>query len=191
MGKEIELTLADIDKEEAVSRLEALGARYSGTETYVRIEAPIILNVKWVRLRSNGKTTTLTYKDRSAVRGLSMDEYEVEVGDFKTAARIFFKLFKGNMLFWETKRMEYHLDGAMITIDKWPKLPWLIEIEGKSEKSVLATLKKLGIKGENLGNVSLLDMYWRQGLDFFDCVERDDDRIAKRLNLIQKQYKPL
>ena len=181
MPKEIELTVVHIDKRQVLGRLKKLGARYVTTHNYRRLEVPIKAGRVWLRLRTDGKKTTLTFKARLG-RGIDMtEEYEVEVGSFKEGVKLFQTLFKGNILGWDTKRIEYSLNGTMVTIDKWPKIPWSLEIEGKSKKAVYSTLRSLDIKGKNVGNASIFRIYHEYGEEFVDSVKMDSDRLRRLL----------
>jgi adenylate cyclase class IV len=181
MPKEIELTVVHIDKRQAMNRLKALGARYVTTHDYRRLEVPIRAGKVWLRLRTDGKKTTLTFKARMGKGIDKTDEYEVEVGSFKEGAKLFQLLFKGNILGWDTKRIEYSLNGTMVTIDKWPKIPWMMEIEGKSKKAVFSTLRMLDIKGKNVGNASIFRIYKECGADFVDSVKLDSEKLRRLL----------
>ncbi|MGC9142953.1 MAG: adenylate cyclase, partial [Candidatus Micrarchaeia archaeon] len=65
----------------------------------------------------------------------------------------------------ENKRTSYNLDGVEISIDEWPKLPPILEIEADSEEKIKETIDKLGIKGRVLGNISWEKVYSLYGMD--------------------------
>ena len=65
MEKERELTILDIDLDDFIKKLESLGAIKQGEflqRRYVFDVKPVNPN-KWIRLRTNGKKTTLTIKE--------------------------------------------------------------------------------------------------------------------------------
>ena len=65
MKTEYEIRVLEINKEEIVNKLKKLGAIMKGNfkqKRYVYDLKPAE-NGKWIRLRTNGKVTTLTYKD--------------------------------------------------------------------------------------------------------------------------------
>ena len=181
MAKEIELKILDVDKRETMSRLRKFGAKRIGTLDFKRV----IFFVKkssdaavWLRLRTDGKRHTLTLKEQYG-SGLSQtNEYETEVKDFREAARILCRSFN-RFVYEENKRIEYSLDGIEITLDKWPYLPWLVEIEGKTEKEVMGMYKRLGIKGRPVGNINASKAYSLYGLDFERIAGRNRKKILK------------
>ena len=64
MNTEYEIRVLEIDKEKLIKKLEELGAEFKGDneqKRYVYDFNPINEN-KWIRLRTNGRKTTLTYK---------------------------------------------------------------------------------------------------------------------------------
>ena len=64
MHTEYEVRVLEIDKEEIIKRLEQLGAEFQWDYVQRRYVYDFIPKVesKWIRLRTNGKETTLTYK---------------------------------------------------------------------------------------------------------------------------------
>jgi adenylate cyclase class IV len=65
MKTEYEIRVLEINKDNIISKLENLGAVKKGEfnqRRYVYDLRPIEKG-KWIRLRTNGKKTTLTYKD--------------------------------------------------------------------------------------------------------------------------------
>ena len=65
MKTEYEIRILEIDKESIIKLLEGLGAIKKGEynqKRYVYDLKPV-QNGKWIRLRTNGNETTLTYKD--------------------------------------------------------------------------------------------------------------------------------
>ena len=65
MKIEYEIRVLEINKEEIINKLEKLGATKIGEfnqKRYVYDLKPVQEN-KWIRLRTNGIKTTLTYKD--------------------------------------------------------------------------------------------------------------------------------
>ena len=169
MAKEIELKIFRISKKEVLSRLKKLHAKYITTHNFKRlvfVKNKSSTNGQTLRLRTDGQKNTLTFKNLTGGRGLDrVDEYETEVKDFDATAKIIGKLFK-NVLYFENRRIEYRLKGVTISIDKWPFIPWHVEIEGKRQKSVLDAYKRLKIKGKNMGNVSAGEAYKIYGLDY-------------------------
>ncbi|MEM4098919.1 MAG: hypothetical protein QXZ38_04150 [Candidatus Micrarchaeaceae archaeon] len=55
-----------------------------------------------------------------------------------------------------------------VTIDEWPKLPPIVEIEGQSEGDVRKAISRLGIKGRELGNIGWERVYSMYGFNLRD-----------------------
>ena len=55
--------------------------------------------------------------------------------------------------------MQYVLDDVEIDIDTWPMIPTYVEIEGKSEESVLNIIKKLGINDKKITTLDVQSLY--------------------------------
>lgn len=64
MNTEYEIRVLEIDKEKLIKKLEELGAEFKGDNEQKRYVYDIIPKEdgKWIRLRTNGRKTTLTYK---------------------------------------------------------------------------------------------------------------------------------
>ena len=119
---------------------------------------------RFIRLRTDGKKTTLTYKRRLGSSLANTEEIEVEVKDFDAAAKILSQIIP-NPLYQESKRTSYLLEGVEISIDEWPKLPPILEIEADSEEKIKDVIKKLSIKGRELGNIGWEKVYFLYGMD--------------------------
>ena len=64
MNTEYEIRVLEIDKEKLIKKLEELGAEFKGDNEQKRYVYDIIPKEdgKWIRLRTNGRKTTLTHK---------------------------------------------------------------------------------------------------------------------------------
>lgn len=93
LNQEFETTVLNINPEEIIDKLRALGA----------IEKPEVLFKRWVydlhptdmeilRLRDNAGKITLTYKKRISSEIGSTEEIEIEVSDFEKTAAILSKI---------------------------------------------------------------------------------------------------
>ena len=113
---EYEARVLEINHQELVKKLESLGAELifdSLQERMVYDLKPKQEN-KWIRLRTNGKTTTLTIKDLEAKTIDGTKELEIEVSDFKTANEILETLGYKHRGFQQNKRTQYILDGVEV-----------------------------------------------------------------------------
>ena len=91
MHKEYECTILEVDVNSFISKIEKMGAKKIGEfnqKRYVYDFNPINKN-KWIRLRTDGKTSTLTIKeivDKNEIDGTN--EIEIEVSSFENANKI-------------------------------------------------------------------------------------------------------
>ena len=148
MHTEFEVRILDINKEDIMKKLEALGAEKISEFDYKRrvynFNPPT--DHKWIRLRTDGKKTTLTIKK---IESFSIDgtkEMEIEVSDFEETNKMLEEMGYKAHTYQENKRTRYMLDGVEFDIDSWPYIPTYLEIEGSSEETVYETLKRLGFE---------------------------------------------
>ncbi|MCL5430001.1 MAG: CYTH domain-containing protein [Candidatus Marsarchaeota archaeon] len=173
-----------------MSKLNKLGAKYIATRNFKRVELLVkgkVSNVykghkMWARVRTDGKYTTITLKERKGSAINHTDEWEVKVDDFKTAVQMLCKMYKPT-IYEENKRIEYKYDGVQITIDKWPELPWIVEIEGASVKKVREVYKRLALsRGEQVANMSIVEFYKLRGIDWVALSKRNREKLDRLLS---------
>jgi adenylate cyclase class 2 len=149
METEYEAKFLNIDKDEVRARLASAGAT---------CERPEFLQKRWVfdlpphkaspyafmRVRDEGGTITMTWKQFSGEEIDNPQEIELVVDSFDNAKEILTQLGCTATSFQETHRELWHLDGAKITIDTWPFYPPFVEIEGASAEIVQDASIKAG-----------------------------------------------
>ena len=158
---EYEVRVLEINPEEIKEKLSKLGATLvedSFQRRYLYDFNPVLPN-KWIRLRTNGKTTTLTIKDVSSDKIDGTKELEIEVDDFEVANEILHELGYNPRGIQENKRIKYDLNGVEVDIDTWPGIPTYLEIEGKSEEEVYSTLEALEIPREKATSLDVQNIY--------------------------------
>ena len=148
MNTEYEIRILEVDVENLTRKLENLGAKKVGDwfqKRYVYDFVPKREN-QWIRLRTNGEKTTLTYKniEKDAIDGTK--ELEIEVDNFEKTNEMLEILGYKNKGYQENKRIRYLLNGVEIDFDSWPRIPTYMEIEGSNEKEVTETLKLLELE---------------------------------------------
>ena len=162
MHKEYECTVLEVNVDEFISKVEALGAKKVGDfhqKRFVYDFNPVKPG-KWIRLRTNGTTTTLTIKEVVDVKKIGgTNELEVEVSDFENTNSILNELGYVARNFQENKRIQYILDDVEIDIDFWPMIPPYVEIEGKSDEDVKNMIKKLEINEEKVTTLDVTSIY--------------------------------
>ena len=161
MNIEYEARILEIDKDKLIKRLNKLNAKFVGEFNQKRYVYNIIPKAdgKWLRLRTNGKKTTLTYKsvEKNSIDGTK--ELEIEVDNFENTNSLLELAGIKNKGYQENNRVQYVLDDVEIDIDTWPMIPTYVEIEGKSEESVLNIIKKLGINDKKVTTLDVQSLY--------------------------------
>ncbi len=167
MKTEFELRVLEINHEELCKKLESLNAEFKFNalqKRYVYDLKPKS-DHKWIRLRTDGMTSTLTIKDVQQKTIDGTKELEIVVDDFERTNEILETLGFHNRGFQENKRTRYILDGVELDLDRWPLIPEYLEIEGPSEEAVYACLEKLGYKKEDTVALDVASIYDHYGFD--------------------------
>lgn len=161
MNTEYEIRVLEIDKDKLIKRLNELNAKFIGEFNQKRYVYNIIpkRDGRWLRLRTNGKKTTLTYKsvEKNSIDGTK--ELEIEVEDFEKTNNLLELVGVKNKGYQENNRIQYILDGVEIDIDSWPLIPTYAEIEGENEESVLNILKKIAIDDKKVTTLDVQSIY--------------------------------
>ena len=170
MNTEYEIRVLEIDKERLIKKLEELGAEFKGDNEQKRYVYDIIPKEdgKWIRLRTNGNKTTLTYKNivKTTIDGTK--ELEIEVSDFEKTNELLENMGIKSKGYQENKRTQYVLNGVEIDIDSWPMIPTYVEIEGKNEEEVMNTLEILELPKDKVTTLDVDSVYKKYGIDLKD-----------------------
>lgn len=161
MKTEYEIRILEIDKEKIIEQLAKLGAIKKGEynqRRYVYDLMPIQKG-KWIRLRTNGSETTLTYKNvvSNTIDGTKEVEFKVE--DFEKSNEFLNKIGFIARSYQENTRIQYMLDEVEIDIDSWPMIPTYLEIEAKNEEKINYMLQKLNLQNSNITTLNCDDIY--------------------------------
>ncbi len=168
MKTEIEARLLDCNAVEIIKKLKKLNAEFVGDWLQLRYcydFNPVKKN-SWIRLRTNGKETTLTIKEIKNKSISGTKESEIIVSDFRTTDEILNKLGYKARSKQENRRIRYMLDGVEIDIDSWPKIPTYIEFEADSEEKIKFVCKKLDIDYNSLVTLDVVSIYEHYGFNF-------------------------
>jgi adenylate cyclase class 2 len=167
--REIELRVYEIDAEKMRVLLVELGAVSLGTIMQERAVMDVVpVNPdKWIRVRKQGDDTTLAIKERISDTADGTGEVEIRVDDFDRTLKLLQSLNGYTPRSRQENRRElFDLDGAEVTIDTWPRIEPLLEIEATDVEAIYATADKLGIAREQLTALSVEQYYLdKLGLD--------------------------
>lgn len=159
---ENEVRILEIHVDEFIKELEELGAKKVGDWVQKRMVYDFHPKIerKWIRLRTNGETTTLTIKhveDKKKIDGTK--ELEIVVDDFDKTNEILKELGYTPTSIQENKRARYMYEDIEIDIDSWPMIPIYIEIEGKTVEDVEEFLEKINISKEKITTLDVQSIY--------------------------------
>ena len=167
MHTEYEVRILEIDVEKVIQKLESLSATFEWDLLQRRYVYDFIPKVdgKWIRLRTNGKKTTLTIKNLVSSEIDGTQELEIEVDNFDRANLILKELGYEAKAYQENRRIQYILNGVEIDIDSWPRIPSYLEIEGASEEAVYHVVDVLGYSKEDCTTRDVKGIYLDYGFD--------------------------
>lgn len=164
---EFEGKILHIDPASMMATLSRLGAIFQGKlhfERYIFDTIPR-KDGRWVRLRSDGRHTTLTVKEISSESISGTKEWEVEVSNLKITLELLSKIGLKHRNHQENLRFAYTLDDCELCIDIWPHIDPYLEIESSSKDKVLAMALRLGFTEDQVCGENTEKLYKKIGLD--------------------------
>ena len=167
MKSEIEARYLECDVEEIINRLKFHNAKFIGDWIQVRncYDFTPKKENSWIRLRTNGKETTLTIKEIQDKSISGTKESEIVVSDFDTTNEILKKLGYSPRSIQENRRIQYILDDVEIDIDFWPSIPTYVEFESNSQEAIENVCNKLDIDFNSLVTLDVSSIYNHYGLN--------------------------
>lgn len=161
MKTEYEVRILEVNFDEIIKKLETMGAKQVGVYHQKRYVYDFIPAEKgrWVRLRTNGKETTLTIKEIESLGIKGTKELEIVVSNFEDTNEVMKKLGYVPRTFQENFRIEYSLNGVNFDLDKWPMIPSYLEIEGQSEDDVIKMVQILRLKDDDVITMDVDTIY--------------------------------
>ncbi|HCC07414.1 MAG TPA: adenylate cyclase [Clostridiales bacterium] len=161
MKTEYEVRILEVDVPEIVKKIEEMGAKRIEEHEFQRYTYDFNppRDMEWIRLRTNGKKTTVTIKRVDSHTADGTKELETEVGDFNAMNEILERLGYDHKSYQENTRVSYMLDGVMLEIDSWPLIPTYLEIEGESEEAVYKMVEILGYEREKICTLDVSTIY--------------------------------
>ncbi|MDP1706669.1 MAG: class IV adenylate cyclase [bacterium] len=191
--EEIEVKFLDIDLAKIEAKLKEIGAEKTGEYFYKRrvFDFPdwrLDNDHSWLRLRTDGKKTTLTFKKRIGPKkdggnDDGMEEIEIEVDDFEKTAALIMKLGFVEKHYVENKRTRWEKDGVEFDIDSWPNIPPYLEIEAKTWEKVDEAIVWLELNSADKKIFSTHQVYKIHGINVDDyLVMTFETKIEKSNN---------
>jgi adenylate cyclase, class 2 len=149
MNQELEVKFVNVDPDDVRRRLrdkDALAVAPRHTMRRTIMETPEMAKENtWVRIRDEYNRKTLALKrvtDSQSILGTF--EAETEISDPLSTISILEQLGLRVVRRQENDREIWQLEQVTVTVDWWPGIPPLVEIEGADETSVYAAAHQLG-----------------------------------------------
>ena len=176
MKTEFECRIPKIAKEQIRSKLRFLKAKLLKTEflqkryifdnQFLRAEGE-----QWIRLRDEGDKITLTYKSIERTRVDGAKEIEVIVDNLENTKELLIKTGLIVTSYQENYREIWEFENCMLTIDTWPLIDPVLEIEGRNENDVWKVLKILGYSKKDCMFGNITDVYRTYGIEVLKMDE--------------------
>lgn len=142
MDIEIEAKWLSVDHDALREKLQACGAELVRPERLMCRKVYDFDDMRlqkvggWVRVRNEGDTTTMSYKQISDRTVHGTKEVTVGVDDFDSTCQFLESIGMVTKSYQETKRESWVLGDAEIELDTWPWIDSFVEIEAKNEDSL-------------------------------------------------------
>ncbi len=152
MNKEIEMKFLDIDEDLLRDKFKEIGASLVHEKRLMKRSTFDFKNIelqkgeyKWLRVRDEGDKITMTLKHLfDEQRIVNTEEIEIEVNDFEKAKQMVLELEMKLTNTQENYRERWVYNNVELTIDTWPGLNPLLEIEAETEERVREVARILG-----------------------------------------------
>jgi len=196
MEIEFEAKFLDINRNELVNKMKALGAKLSQPNTVYKRCMYGLCDVKrgYVRVRDEGNKTTLTakiYKDSQFPQ-----EYELDIkNDFENGKAFLNALNLTEKSYHETMREKWNLslgkspsDNCEIAFDYIPGIPLYVEIECKSKANLNKAIRKLALNNSK----KYFGSYGKCYVEYYGMSENDINNDISSLTFanIEAELKP-
>lgn len=148
---EFEVTIPEIGIEEARRRLRECGAeprRAMHLQKNIMFRLPPGREIAggWIRVREEAERVTMSLKIVDGDGIADQREYLFMAENVKDACEFLQKMGAEEKARSEKRREIWILAGCEVAIDEWPFLEPLMEVEGRSEAAVKATVELLGFE---------------------------------------------
>lgn len=190
--QEFEIKFLEVDVPALEKKLLAMGAKKVGEYDYSRaiFDYPDFRMDRmhsWVRLRTDGNESTLTYKKRIGVKsddgGVTddgMTEIEVKVDDYDKTEELLKAIGLVIKIKVRNKRIRYEKNGVEFDIDSYPEIPDYLEIESSSFEKVHEAARELGFDPQKGLICTAKQIYKKYGLDLDDYSLVSFEEMVKK-----------
>lgn len=180
MNTEVEVKFLDTDHDEMRERLQAAGATLERPKRSMR---RVVLDFPdnrlkerdgWLRIRDEGYTVKMTYKQLDTWSPSGVRAAEVVVAGFDAAKNVLEAVGMEAKAYQESKAETWRLGDVRVVLSEWPFVRPFLELEGQSE----AELKKAA---------KALHLHWKDvvtgGIEPVYMAEYDiDEEYFRRIN---------
>jgi adenylate cyclase class 2 len=166
MNIEYEATFSKIDKDQMRQKLKDVGAQLVRPEFLMKrycFSTPKFIHQEaWLRVRDEGDKITMALKIMEGNKITDQKEIELVIDDFQKGYEFLKALQAEQKAYQETLREIWQLEQVEITIDTWPGLQPIVEIEGSNEAVVKEVAEKLGFNWPEAIFFSTDEIYERE-----------------------------
>lgn len=162
--QEIEVKILEIDEKEIRKKLDVFAKKISENVLLVTsfFNSPI-KNVS-VRLRQASGENTFCVKQAIYDENFKVrNEYETKVDNFDIFVRQLELLGFKKSFSHQKERTTYKYKNSEIVMDKYPKIPTFLEIEGSKEE-IKEIVWRLGYSMNDVENINFLELFRKYGL---------------------------
>ena len=165
MNIEYEATFTQINKNQMRQKLKSIGAKLIKTEFLMKrvvFHPPQQIKNSWMRVRNEGDKITMSLKIVTGKKITDQKEIELVIDDFEEGCKFLEAIGARRKSYQETKREHWHYKNCEITLDTWPGLKPLIEIEGPNENIVKKVSEKIGFDWQDAFFGAAGDIYQKE-----------------------------
>lgn len=147
MQTEFEAAFLKVNKDEVRECLKKAGAEIIYPETLFKrdvFDPPVHTSGVWLRVRKEADKVTMSVKMVKGDKIEDQKESELVINDYEKGVEFLTAIGAPHKSYQETKRELWRLNNVEVTIDTWPGLQPLVEIEGKDEEVVRRVSEILG-----------------------------------------------
>ena len=163
--REIEVKILEINKSAVLKHLKKVGAKkeFSGKVKSIYLDYAdrrLMKKGAVVRLRKKGIVSQLTLKTpRKHAKAKVMNETELAIGSVEQMQAVMKELGLKPIRTFEKIRESYVRKGIRYELDKYPGIPWFLEIECQKMADLNRALKELGKKIEDTNSWNTWDLF--------------------------------